>query len=106
MANRVCLKHTVLHPECFPLKGNVQIALVALPLIATEAAEFCFGLILHANISALLVPERLKLRPKRPNTLKHYATANASVNCFADSIAINANFGARSTSEIRSSCKG
>ena len=40
-------------PECFPLQGNAQISLVALPLTATDAAEFCFGLILHANISAL-----------------------------------------------------
>ena len=51
--------HGIAPPNVFPLKGNVQIALVALPLIATDAAEFCFGLILHANISALLVPERL-----------------------------------------------
>ena len=70
MVNRVCLKHTALHPECFPLKGKCSTSFSGFAAIATDAAEFCFGSILHANISALLVPERMQLRPNRPNTPK------------------------------------
>ena len=95
-------------PNVSPLKGNVQIALVALPLLLLmlqnfASTQFCTRMLVHHWCLSVC---RSEPKAKRPNAPKHHATANASVNCLAYSIAINANFGARSTSEIRSSFKG